>query len=120
MDVQVVSTAGRRCRCERTNVLIILERCINNRNGTDGHQPRSHQCWSTFSSRMASSIKDSTFLSNCWAVFPRSLFRRDRHGLLAVLAINYSSTSHYLTEESYQDSRGCLMGSLVSQFEPTF
>src|SRR5258708_1261977 len=110
----------RRDRDERTDVLIILERYINNRTGTDGHRPRSHQYWSIFSSRMASSLKDSTSLSNCSAVFPRSLFRRDRHGLLAVLAINYSSTPHYLTEESYQDSRGCLMGSLVSQFEPTF
>ncbi len=86
--------------------------------GTDGLRLRSHQCWSTLSSRMGSSIKGSSPLSNCSGAFPRSLFRRDRHGLLAVLAINYSSTPHYLTEESYQDSRGCLMGSLVSQFEP--
>src|SRR5256885_14732618 len=40
--------------------------------GTDGHRILSHQCWSTFSPRMASSIKDSLHSSTCLAVFPRS------------------------------------------------
>jgi hypothetical protein len=37
MRNQIAST-GRRRRCKRTNVLVILERCINNRTGTDGHR----------------------------------------------------------------------------------
>jgi hypothetical protein len=37
MRNQIAST-GRRRRCIRTNVLVILEKRINNRTGTDGHR----------------------------------------------------------------------------------
>jgi len=33
-----VASASRRLRCVRTDVLVKLEKCINNRNGTDGHR----------------------------------------------------------------------------------
>ena len=84
---------GRRRRCERTNVLLLLERCINNLSGTDGHRPRSHQCWSTLSSRMGSSIKSSSFLNNGLGVFPRSVLRNDIHGLL--VNTYQAETSHW-------------------------
>ncbi len=35
------------------------------------HRPRSHQCWSTFSSLMGGCIKGFSCLSRCSGVFPR-------------------------------------------------
>jgi hypothetical protein len=56
----------------RTGVQVLLDNSINNLSGTDGHRLRSHQCWSTSSPPTASSLKDSSRLSNCWVVFPLS------------------------------------------------
>jgi hypothetical protein len=53
-------------------ILLFISHSINAQNGTDGHRPRSHQCWSIFSSPTASSIRGSPLLSNCSGVFPRS------------------------------------------------
>ena len=53
----------------RTNLLLILEKYINSRGGTDGHRMFSHQCSFTLLPLMGSSCKDCLSWNNCLAVF---------------------------------------------------
>jgi hypothetical protein len=53
----------RRGQGERTDILIILEICINNLSGTDGHRLLSHQCSSTSFHLWENCIKISNIFS---------------------------------------------------------